>query len=868
MNKKKKSILTRLMSLVAVIAMLFTMITPMGVMAKEKTPEEVLEDCIIKKKARSSDSVSYSIGEQLPYHDVFTNVFSGTVNGNSGEVYCMNPSKIAPSGGSYTIDYIDNSSALAKAMYYLYGGPGFSQGPIAGVSDPNTARIYTHLAVSYLLDKNADWWFGMKEDGLKQGIIDIANNIETQQPSAPSSFRAYVFNLYQPTQAMIGSYNIPQGKLTLKKESANPNITDGNRCYSLKGAVYEVMNSSNAVVGQLVTDESGKANTLSLDVGNYTVKEKTAPSGYALDPNVYPISIKSNQETVVNGGVVKDIPQNDPINIWVGKIDLETTLDMPQGSASLAGAEFTIKFYDVVYGEAEKEVDPATKGEKPLRTWIVKTNENGYSDITREELFVSGDELFKDSFGQPTLPRGTATIEETKAPEGYLLNDSSVHVRQILTDGSSLESVETYDTPVIKEQIKRGDFEFNKIADYSAERMKNVKWEIVSDTTGERDEFVNDENGYYSSASDFVAHDAENGLWFGEKTALDNGKGALPYDTYTINELRCEANEGYKLLKGIKLVISRDNYVVKMGTLTNDKDVEPSIETLFVTTEGDKVFDPRVDQTLVDEVKQTVPESKLDTELFYVTQFHKVDKDGKETVVGEVESSHTSKEQVENFNIEFDYKAGTLLDGEKLVATHITYTDKEHKDEYIRHYDLENEDQTLVAVEPKIETLFVTTDGKQEFDPTVDQKLVDKVKQTVPDGKVGTELFYVTQFHKIDKDGKETVMGEVVDSYTSKTTEETFEVVFEYKAGMLADGEKLVATHIAYLDEEHTDEYVRHYDLENEKQTLVAKTPSTPEEPTKMIQNVQTGDKTFLLILGAFLLVGGIVAFFLGKRKK
>lgn len=68
-----------------------------------------------------------------------------------------------------------------------------------------------------------------------------------------------------------------------------------------------------------------------------------------------------------------------------------------------------------------------------------------------------------------------------------------------------------------------------------------------------------------------------------------------------------------------------------------------------------------------------------------MTQFHKIDKNGKATVVGTDESEHKAEEMVYEFKAVYNYKANTLKDGEKLVATHIVYTDKEHKNEYAKH---------------------------------------------------------------------------------------------------------------------------------------------------------------------------------------
>ena len=49
---------------------------------------------------------------------------------------------------------------------------------------------------------------------------------------------------------------------------------------------------------------------------------------------------------------------------------------------------------------------------------------------------------------------------------------------------------------------------------------------------------------------------------------VDDAVGALPYDTYTIEELRCEANQGKFLYSG-SFTISRANYMVSLGNVEN-----------------------------------------------------------------------------------------------------------------------------------------------------------------------------------------------------------------------------------------------------------------------------------------------------------
>jgi uncharacterized surface anchored protein len=128
-------------------------------------------------------------------------------------------------------------------------------------------------------------------------------------------------------------------------------------------------------------------------------------------------------------------------------VDAETNANKPQGSGSLANAQFTIKFYAGSYTDG---VDPSTLGKSPTRSWTFKTDEDGYVFFLKSYL-VSGDALYYNSTSIPTLPLGTYTIQETKAPTGYQLN-STVYVRKVTATGTA-ENVTTYSVPTIKEQV-------------------------------------------------------------------------------------------------------------------------------------------------------------------------------------------------------------------------------------------------------------------------------------------------------------------------------------------------------------------------------------------------------------------------------
>jgi|GEM_PF-1356579 len=277
---------------------------------------------------------------------------------------------------------------------------------------------------------------------------------------------------YLGTNSLSGQDNIrivvlddstpgPQkGKLSIMKKSANPEITDNNPCYELKGAEYGVYktkadatNDKNKVntliIGKYDDTEKNKnwSNEIELEAGTYYVKETKAPKGYALNPNAVKVVIEAGKNTWIGeeSNDFVDYPQSDPVRILLGKVDKETNKNKPQGSASLAGAEFTVKYYKGLYDE-----DPATQGQTPARTWVLKTNENGFATLS-SKYKVSGDDFYYASTGDPTLPVGTLTIQETKAPTGYFINNE-VFVRQIVAGGNK-EGVETFNQPEILEKV-------------------------------------------------------------------------------------------------------------------------------------------------------------------------------------------------------------------------------------------------------------------------------------------------------------------------------------------------------------------------------------------------------------------------------
>ena len=246
------------------------------------------------------------------------------------------------------------------------------------------------------------------------------------------------------------------GWIAIQKASSNPDCSDHNSMYSLEGAQYDVYDTQGQVVDTITTDENGYGCSHELLPGYYKVWERSAPKGYALDTQGHAVDVLAGDTQTLN---VVDTPQNDPVPMVVQKIDADTQTPTGEGAGTLAGAEFTLKFYPRESATGE-----------PARTWVLKTDKDGVTspylaDQSPDQYLVKNksNKFYYDTFNRPTMPLGTLTIEETKAPAGYLLNSHDVHTVHITSDNTAEEEVHSYVVPKHKEQVNRGDIRIEKI---------------------------------------------------------------------------------------------------------------------------------------------------------------------------------------------------------------------------------------------------------------------------------------------------------------------------------------------------------------------------------------------------------------------
>lgn len=420
--------------------------------------------------------------------------------------------------------------------------------------------------------------------------------------------------------------------LKLKKKLANTPIN--KLCnYSLDGAEYKAYTTTGNGVettdaanylctfrtdaaGNGYVIDSNKSRNLELAEqvnGNYyklvgvplntwvCIKETKSSAGCELDTKVYYLYYTEDnmQQTVTSTEPLK----NDPLRITITKKD--STSGSNAGATSLAGAEFTIKYYDVpVTGAGAVTSYAQVKGKAATRTWVYRTDENGELHTVEPDKYLVKDassELFYDD-GYAVIPLGAITIEETKAPDGYTLagsfykkslggevasNEDGV-IFVAVKDAHSLSNYFGENAIIKEEKVLRADLKFKKIALDTNEPLSGIAFKITSKTTGESHVVVTDENGMIDTSKikhseNTNAADKDNktisGTWFygnddGEKK-IDDTLGALPFDTYEITEVSTDINEKYRLITPIIVDLTdesayTDGYqLYDLGTVTN-----------------------------------------------------------------------------------------------------------------------------------------------------------------------------------------------------------------------------------------------------------------------------------------------------------
>ena len=613
---------------------------------------------------------------------------------------------------------------------------------------------------------------------------------------------------------------VERGGLSVEKQDTITGSTPQGDA-DFEGITFQIINNSRnpvivnsekydpgEVVLTLTTDESGRAATAddALPYGEYILHESatnesmllTAPDQTVLvedDGIIYEFTMANE---VVRGGVL------------IEKRDLESGLLTPLGGASLNGTLFEI---------TNKSINAVYVGGALYQPGEVCATIEVVDGIAQTDARA--------------LPYGTYQMVESKPGEGYLHTDQTVRSFQIRRDG---QVIEFRDGDAAYNQVIRGDLQFVKVGEggeANMGRFANVAFKLISETTGEEHIVVTDENGEVRTTTEWNPHsqntngndgvedeaawDDHAGTWFGLTTEgwmvdVQDELCALPFDTYTLEELPCEGNQGYELVKVPNITISRNNTTIYLGTIDDQFEGVPEIGTT-ATVEGEHVAEPAEEITLVD----TVTYKNLKVGETYKISGVLMDKStgepllvNEQPVIAELDFTPISSEGSVELAYTFD---GSALAGKSVVVFEDLYQDE---NVVASHADINDEGQTVTFGQPEIGTT-ATIDGEKTAQPAEQITITD----TVDYSGLAAGQEYTLKGVLMDKETGEPLLvnDQQVTSEATFTPAEasgTIDVLFTFDATGL-ERKALVVFETLFQGE---TEIAGHEDIEDEGQTV------------------------------------------------
>ena len=620
--------------------------------------------------------------------------------------------------------------------------------------------------------------------------------------------------------AITAVNDVERGGLSVEKQDTITGSTPQGDA-DFEGITFQIINNSRnpvmvegqkyqpgEVVKTLVTDSEGKASTPDdlLPYGEYILRESATNESMLL-------TAPDQTVNVTDDGVMYEFTMANEVvrgGVLIEKRDLESGLLTPLGGASLDGTlfEITNKSINAVY------VNGALYQPGEVCATIEVVGGIAQTDAR-------------------ALPYGTYQMVESKPGEGYLHTDQTVRSFQIRKDG---EVIEFRDGDAAYNQVIRGDLQFVKVGEdgeSNMHRFANVAFKLTSQTTGESHIVVTDENGEVRTTTEWNPHsqntngndgvedetlwDDHNGTWFGLTTEgwmvdVQDELCALPYDTYTLEELPCSANEGYELVRVPNITISRNDTVIELGTIDDQYKGKPQIHT-NATVDGQHVAIAAGQVIIVDEVsyydltpnepytfRGTVMEQETGEPLLA---------DG-QPVTAELEVTPTTA----SGTVEVTF----TLDASQLAGKSIVIFEKlfQGDTEVAAHEDIEDEGQTVRFTQPQIGTT-ATVDGQHTASPSGQVTIVDKVEYS---GLIPGQEYHVMGQVMLKESGEPVMNGETPvtaeATFLASDSEGSIDIPFTFDAAGL-EGKSVVVFETLYSGDKAIAE---HADLDDKGQTV------------------------------------------------
>ena len=458
--------------------------------------------------------------------------------------------------------------------------------PEQGIQDMAVSSLDTHsmdkdnIKVSWTGLNGAVQVIKKGDDGkLLTGAKFVLKNANDENVAeATSQDGKAVFNDIKPAEYTIHEVEAPQGYLVTNpvNVTVKPNKVsiaemtdtqikgkiqvlkvDEETNTPLQGAEFEITQDGKHIE-TITTGENGIATSSLLPFGNYLVKEIKAPSKYVLNGEEHPVTISENGKTI-------EITHTN--KIIKGKVAVKKT-DSEISDLNLEGAEFTI--YD---------------NNKNIVATIT-TNKDGYAE------------------SEP-LNYGTYTMQETKAPKGYLLSNK-------VWDININENDKTYTFDVSNDVIK-GKLQIVKVDSENEEKpVEGAGFDVIAvNVNGIKegtvvDHVVTDKNGFAYTKDlrygDYKFHetDTPKGYWKSDKeysfNIAENGKTYVKYVKNSpiqakVRVIKVDSKDG-KPLKGVKFQI-RNADTKKLVEFTNFIGIIPMKTTTLETNKNGELVTPQ-----------------------------------------------------------------------------------------------------------------------------------------------------------------------------------------------------------------------------------------------------------------------------------